>query len=497
MVSLKKQVKRLQQKATVRGLSTPATTLPVEASRTGHTMVKYHKLNNSSEEFYCYRCGENGHFSSKCKSPENLSKVIQKLIQSLRRAKWRDSNSGDVDPGTANCSVKRSVVEVRGDRLIPKGLIGPTSVVLLRVNGHSYDALLDSGSQVTIIFEDWYRRYLSDLKIHPVTGLAIWGLSESNYPYLGYVMVDLEFPEKISRTHETISVFALICPGPSSPDRTPVILGTNANLFKWLAQLCKDRAGVDLAQTLGIAVDTAAEDLLLNTAKLTSECTTAEDHVGSVIWQGPGSLNLPADRDCCAICSVELTVPLESEVLMVEASPSVTLSVGVLLQPMVVSSNGVEVNNFTVLIHSESKRSTVIPAGTVVGHLYPIDPVKPMAKAEQVTEQFDPNLINFGDSPIPEIWKDRLRQKLSQRAGVFSLHEWDFGLAKGVEHHIRMSDSTPFRERSRRLALADAFTGPSESWDYKRIPKPVCFPHSDSSQKEWECQNVYRLSHFE
>lgn len=35
------------------------------------------------------------------------------------------------------------------------------------------------------------------------------------------------------------------------------------------------------------------------------------------------------------------------------------------------------------------------------------------------------------------------------------MHEWDFGLAKGVEHHIRMSDSTPFRERSRRLALAD------------------------------------------
>lgn len=78
---------------------------------------------------------------SKCKSPENLSNVIQKLIQSLRRPKGRDSTSGDVDPGMANCSVKRSDVEVRGDRLIPKGLIGPTSVVPLRVNGHSCDAL--------------------------------------------------------------------------------------------------------------------------------------------------------------------------------------------------------------------------------------------------------------------------------------------------------------------------------------------------------------------
>lgn len=121
---------------------------------------------------------------------------------------------------------------------------------------------------------------------------------------------------------------------------------------------------------------------------------------------------------------------------------------------MMVPSNGVEINNFPVLIHKESKRSTVIPAGTVVGHLYPIDSVKSIAKAEQVTEQFDPNLIHFGYSPIPDIWKDRLRQKLSQQAGVFSLHEWDVDLAKGVEHHIRMSDSRPFWEWSRRLYIS-------------------------------------------
>lgn len=82
-------------------------------------------------------------------------------------------------------------------------------------------------------------------------------------------------------SRSTISVLSLIYPGLSSPDQTPVILGTNANLFKRLAQLCKDKAGVDIAQTLGIAVNTALEDLSLNTVKITSECATAEDHVGS------------------------------------------------------------------------------------------------------------------------------------------------------------------------------------------------------------------------
>lgn len=72
------------------------------------------------------------------------------------------------------------------------------------------------------------------------------------------------------------------------------------------------------------------------------------------------------------------------------------------LESVVLMSYEVDVNNFPVLIHNEFKRSTFIPVGTVVGHLYPIDLVKPIARAEPVTEQFDPNLINSGDSPIPK-----------------------------------------------------------------------------------------------
>lgn len=38
---------------------------------------------------------------------------------------------------------------------------------------------------------------------------------------------------------------------------------------------------------------------------------------------------------------------------------------------------------------------------------------------------------------------------------MFSMDEWDVGLAKGVEDRIRRSDDKPFRERSRRIAPAD------------------------------------------
>lgn len=91
----------------------------------------------------------------------------------------------------------------------------------------------------------------------------------------------------------------------------------------------------------------------------------------------------------------------------------------------------------------------------LVGHMYLTDAVTNLSPSKPAETQFNANLINFGDSPISEEWKQRLCRKLLARSQVFSVHEWDVGLAKGVRHTIRMSDSRPFRERSRHLAPAD------------------------------------------
>ncbi len=61
----------------------------------------------------------------------------------------------------------------------------------------------------------------------------------------------------------------------------------------------------------------------------------------------------------------------------------------------------------------------------------------------------------LGIHPLSEPWNTRLASKLSKRVNVFSLEEWDDGLAKGVTHHIRLRDSWPFRERPHRTAPAD------------------------------------------
>lgn len=167
VVALRKQVKR--EKANSK-LPRPPT-----ASPTVMTVNTPNRQGAKAEERFCYRCGEVGHMAGKCKNPENQHKVIQKLIQALKNAKTNSPppTAGATSPET-NCTVRKSEVDRLDPAGIPEGLIRP-SLEPLKVNGHLCDALLDSGSRVSIIFESWYRKHLADISIHPVSKLNIWG----------------------------------------------------------------------------------------------------------------------------------------------------------------------------------------------------------------------------------------------------------------------------------------------------------------------------------
>lgn len=457
LAALKKQVKRLQKKLNNKASESDASpnaaaVSAMEASKPVSSTPG--RTPRDSEENFCYRCGGNGHYASKCQNSENQSKVIKRLIQALKASKEKQQVGKTQEQGTeVNCGVKESTVITQAAVSLPEGLVGPPSIVSLKVDGQPCTALFDSGSQVTIIFESWYQKHLPDVPLQPVSGLALWGLTDSDasYPYRGYVVVDLEYPAEVTGTSQTRTVLALICPNPRTPGQASVIVGTNTSHVRNMVEQCTAK-GINIAPALGIQAHLADNKPSQRTA---ATAIDSDQEVGFVSWTGPGSLTLPPGGDFEAVCQVELKQPVEKKILMVDSSPTAMLPAGVFLQPIVIPGEAVNISSFRILVQNQSLKETVIPVGTVLGSMYTVDSVTTIPPKQAVSSEFDKSLIDFGDSPVSEQWRERLRQKLTQRPHVFSMHEWDVGLAKGVEHTIRLSDERPFRQRSRRLAPAD------------------------------------------
>lgn len=282
--------------------------------------------------------------------------------------------------------MEESAADMSDQAGLPDGWVGPPSLVPLKVNGQPCTALLDSGSQVTIIFEPWYQKHLSDIPIQPVSGLPLWGLSESgvSYPYRGYVVIDLEYPAEVLGTSQTVTVLALICPSPRTSDEASVVVGTNASHVRRLVNQCIVD-GIDVTKTLRFRVSVQeGQPALKGTA-----VPASDDEAGRVRWMGPGPLILSPDGDTQVVCKVELNKPVEQEILIVGSAPTAALPADVFLLPMVMPSGALDVNSLRVLVKNESSRETSIPEGAVIGGMYYVDSVTTIPPKETAHSEFN------------------------------------------------------------------------------------------------------------
>lgn len=334
----------------------------------------------------------------------------------------------------------------------PEGLIGPAAVVNVMVEGIPCRALLDSGSQVTIITREFHRQFLPQVKIHPLEGLAIWGLSNASYPYDGYVLVTLRFPAELAGCLQDCDTLALICPETQNSDGIPILIGTNSNMFQSLATLCGR-----LGQKTPDVVRPPWRELTLGSSTMPSDHDSSDDEsLGKVVRVSKAVLSIPPHGEIDLRGKLEKRSSSLPHTVMMESSDGDNLPSGLMVLRGLLSLPQLEEAGIMVRIRNETNHPIAIRRGMVLARLYRVESVmSPAAAARKPCKALDPDLFNFGDSPVSPSWKDRLKKQLSERPNVFSTEEWDVGCALNVEHTIRLADDRPFRERSRRLAPAD------------------------------------------
>lgn len=309
------------------------------------------------------------------------------------------------------------------------------------------DAILDTGSQVTTISETFHSKYMSNLPVQSIHNLLeVEGAGGQAVPYLGYVEVHLTFPENVTGTEEQMSVLALIVPENQFNSKVPVLIGTNV-----LLELYQRGVGYDKFKFLRRSDSFAV--LLQHVARVCER----EAKACLVKLHGEEPITIPARQKMCLFGDVRVGKANPNMTFVVEPPESSFLPGGLFIQCALININTRASNKIPVVLSNTTDHTVTLHPKCVIGQVSAVQSVMPMTSSAQVDSQTSngKHSFNLDDSPMPEEWKTRIRDKLNSIPEVFALDELSFGHTIAVKHTIRLQDEMPFKERSRPIHPSD------------------------------------------
>ena len=312
-------------------------------------------------------------------------------------------------------------------------LIGNANETSVSVNGHSYAALLDTGSMISSISEQLCRSLA--FPVYPLGDLIhIEGAGGHSIPYLGYAEVHLT----LNGLSGSPSIDALFLVMPSTPynEKVPFLIGTNV---LWQVYHTPMSGNMDIAWKLAVQTLVKQHKVELVDGSLGSVKTTQP----ITIPAGSRVLIHGHTRVAATTC-MRLTVMSEEKL----GSP---LPGGLLISPSLFhlepghSSHrlGIEVSNF-------SSKDVTVPAKSSICDLHKVS-----IMSNETVQKQPSNLP--GSDGLSESLSETLSpaqvsevQSLLQRwSCVFSKHDLDLGRTDLVEHEIKLNSNVPFKERHR------------------------------------------------
>ncbi|KAL0172982.1 hypothetical protein M9458_033293, partial [Cirrhinus mrigala] len=369
-----------------------------------------------------FNCGEDGHIAPSCTDPANPRLVAEKKRQ-LEEKQHHQQHPSDIND-EEKTPVKKDKINRPAHKIkaqacsslqhskqdspfrLPNQLIGVKSTAQVTVSGEEVNCLLNSGSQVTTVPESFYKQHLSEQTIKPLHDLG---------------------------STNTLDVLFDIYSEADTTNRQPLPHGYKV-VFK-VIELRRKQA--------------------------------SNNHQGVVKMQGKMPQVIPARET--------VVVEGDEKSIVVEYPSSSPLPGGPLVKAGLVDFPQLRPHKLPVVISNESDHDIVIPAKRIIAEICAHQTI--LLKEHSVTDQSqnsqnssetqssqEPTLnFNFGDSPVPLEWKQRITQQLNNMPEVFAHHDLDFGRTDQVRHHIKLSDETPFKLRAR----------PSHPQDIKAVRRHI------------------------
>ncbi|KAJ8044512.1 hypothetical protein HOLleu_07281 [Holothuria leucospilota] len=298
--------------------------------------------------------------------------------------------------------------------------------------------------------------HLSHKELMPLSDLHLKGAGGYSVPYLGYISVNITPLAKEAGSRKKVNTLALVLKESMSNADVPLLIGTNTNLVKVLLRDCRRLGGKGFVRKLRVS-DRWAEAYRVAAVRAKPR---DDGFIGSL--KAISQVSIPPGGTAEVLCSIDRDLGRETPIL-VESGPS---QLGYLtVQPFLTSLPTSGPAQIEVQVGNNSNRTVGLSKGKVVAHAFLPGSIQHLghepeqaAHSQTVTAgaRTTHSLpFNLSDSPAPEEWRNRIYQVLQKHSDAFSKDDLDIGCTSEVRHEIKLTNDTPFRQKSRRIPPAD------------------------------------------
>ncbi|XP_064417743.1 uncharacterized protein LOC135358269 [Latimeria chalumnae] len=403
--------------------------------------------------YHCFNCGKEGHYLDQCPNPEDPVAAYQRMKDIARKKREGRSGSLTTNPQVSLKSVtaESELAAVQEETILPR-LVGEHVYSKVCVDGIETNCLVDSGSQVSCIQEGFYRRNLSHKELHHIEELILFSvLGGQELPYLGYVTLNIQFPDGDCGTLEQYTVLALVCPDTHLEDNVPLLIGMN--LLKQLIEDCEGKTSIPYLKELPIKREWQNVYSLVNRRRQ-AQSTDSQEVAFRVA--GSKTVIIPVGETVEVPVTVRGKLSVDSELLLEEPTNSAVPG-GLVVQTRFLQALPQKGKRVKVALQNRSQRDvqlrpySVVATGTGIEWKKPIVP-EPSGKEAQPLRLH----LDFGETELEPEYQRHVEDRLAREAGnAFSRHDLDMGYVKGITHSIVLEDDTPFKQKTRRVSPAD------------------------------------------
>ncbi|PIK45095.1 hypothetical protein BSL78_18048 [Apostichopus japonicus] len=352
-------------------------------------------------------------------------------------------------------------------------LVGDYLTIDIIIDGVRTTCLIDTGSQVTTISEDFFNRQLTrrDVQKEPLHWLKLTAANGLAVPFLRGAEMSVEV------AGVNLEVFALIVQN-EPIQGVPCLLGMNviSQCQEILFHHCAPRFLSHLTPNVGnTSVLFQSTTMQLDPQESQPLPIESTGRIGRVTIRGNGPITIKGHEEILIdACCNELKSHKRPIQALLEQMPSDRYN---LPHNILVARTLVIVNNdrVTACVVNVGDHDITLPKGAPLGELFQVE-VLPSSAKEVEIQQTGPNSLQVGiqqqhvstsmvnnnnDQMVPDVdvntndltkeQTQKLTEFLRSHQQVFSQHDSDYGCTDTIMHTIPTGDELPSRERYRMI----------------------------------------------